>query len=98
MTFNATNITNITSTLDLFQTANAVSYNYFGISMSLVIYGLLFVGTYYMSGGNSQKALVASSFAAFVIDVLMVQIEMLSVFWASVPLIILAASLFVSSK
>jgi len=97
MSFNATNITNITSTIDLFQTANTVSYGYFGTSISLVIFGLLFVGTYRMSG-NSQRALIASSFASFVINLLLVQIEMLNAFWASVPLIIFAASLFVTGK
>jgi len=92
MTLNITNVTNITTISGLFQTANDVSYNYFGIGIALVPMLLLFIGI--RKNSSDGAAITAASLFQFFLNLLLLNLEMISVFWVTLPLIIFALSLF----
>lgn len=91
---NVTNITafNVTSVPDLFQLANTISGGIFGIVISFVIYGLLFVGI--SSRAGFKDALIASSFVTGLLNVFLVNLGMLDGLAAMLPIIVLAMSMF----
>jgi len=94
MSFNITNVTNITGLGELFTTAHDVSYGAFGGVMSGVFLVLLFLGMY-RSTGDARKSLIASSLASFFIDLLMLSVGMLDTYYVVIPLVVFAMSLFV---
>ena len=93
MSFNISNVTNITGLGELFTVAHNVSYGVFGGVMSIVFMVLLFVGMY-KSTGDARKSMIAASLASFFIDLLMLSVEMLDTYYVVIPLVVFALSLF----
>lgn len=93
MTFNISNVTNITGLGELFTTAHEVSYGAFGGTLSIVFFILLLIGMY-KTTGDGRKSLIAASLAAFFIDLLMLSVGMLDTYFVVVPLVTFALSLF----
>ena len=91
---NVTNITsfNITSVPDLFQMTNTLSGGFFGIVISFVVYGLLFVGV--SSRMGFKDAIISASFVTGLLNVFLVNLGMLSGLVAALPIIVLAMSMF----
>lgn len=93
MSLNISNVTNITGMGEVFVVANNVSYGAFGASLSITILILLIVGMW--KGGRSmRKSMIAASLASFFIDLIMISVGMLNAFYAAIPLLVFALSLF----
>ena len=93
MSFNISNVTNITGLGELFTVAHDVSYGAFGGTISIVIFVLLLLGMY-RATGDGRRSLIAASLAAFFIDLLMLSVGMLGTFYVAIPLVVFAFSLF----
>jgi len=96
---NATNLTqaSITSGIGLLQTVNDLSGGLFGPILSLMFWGLLFV----MSMAASRKRglpLMASSFATFILNLFLANQDLISGYFAAVPLLFFAIGLFIPNE
>lgn len=87
------NVSNITGILDLFVTAHEVSYGVLGNGFLFVMWLLLGIGMWKVSG-EQRNALMISSLLTFFVAVIMLQIGIVNAFFAAAPLIVFAAAVF----
>jgi len=95
---NATNLTNIdiTSPADLVTLTNNLSGGYLGIGLSFVIWLMLFIFISRVST-SWKGTLAVSSFIAFLFNLILVSLEMLSGWFAALPLIFFGISMFIQN-
>jgi len=95
---NATNLTNIdiTSPADLVTLSHELSGGVLGVGLSFLIWIMLFIFISRVSR-SWKGALAVSSFIAFLFNLLLVSLEMLTGWFAAIPLIFFGLSMFIQN-
>jgi len=95
---NATNLTNIdiTNPAKLVTVTNNLSGGYFGIGLSFIVWIMLFIFISRVST-SWKGTLAVSSFIAFLFNLILVSLDVLNGFFASIPLILFGISMFIQN-